>query len=213
MADRTTRSALVPLMGVLFVVLTVASFAVAGDTPDADDPISEVVEFWIDHEGQALFGAILAALAAVALIFFAASLRRALRRGEDGAGVLSVAAMGGGIVAAAGLGTDSAFRFALGDLADDVDPVVTQTLNALWADFFFPMVVGLATLILATSLAALRTGVIPVWLAWIGILICVVFFTPAGFIAFLVSGLWIAIVSVLLWRQETAGTGSTTAAV
>jgi hypothetical protein len=213
MADRTTRSALVPLIGVLFVVLTVASFAVAGDTPDADDPISEVVEFWIDHEGQALFGAILAALAAVALIFFAASLRRALRRGEDGAGVLSVAAMGGGIVAAAGLGTDSAFRFALGDLADDVDPVVTQTLNALWADFFFPMVVGLATLILATSLAAFRTRVIPVWLAWIGILICVVFFTPAGFIAFLVSGLWIAIVSVLLWRQETAGTGSTTAAV
>jgi hypothetical protein len=213
MADRRARSALVPLTGVLFVVLTVASFAVAGDTPDADDPIGEVVEFWIDHEGQALFGAILGALAAVALLFFAASLRSALRRGEDGAGVLSVAAMGGGIVAAAGIGTDSAFRFALGDLADDVDPVVTQTLNALWADFFFPMVVGLATLILATSLAALRTRVIPVWLAWIGILICVAFFTPAGFIAFLVSGLWIAIVSVLLWRQETAGRASTTAAV
>jgi hypothetical protein len=213
MADRTTRSALVPLTGVLFVVLTVASFVVAGDTPDADDPLGEVVEFWIDHEGQAFLGAILAALAAVALIFFAASLRRALRRGEDGAGVLSVAAMGGGIVAAAGIGTDAAFRFALGDLADDVDPVVTQTLNALWADFFFPMVVGLATLILATSLAALRTRVIPVWLAWIGILICVVFFTPAGFISFLVSGLWIVIVSALLWRQETAPTGSTTAAV
>jgi hypothetical protein len=212
MADRTTRSALVPLTGVLFVILTVASFAVAGDTPDADDPVGEVVEFWIDHEGQAFFGAILGALGAIALIFFAASLRRALRRGEDGAGVLSVAAMGGGIVAAAGIGTDSAFRFALGDLADDVDPVVTQTLNALWAEFFFPMVVGLATLVLATSLAALRTRIIPVWLAWIGILICVVFFTPAGFIAFLVSGLWIVIVSMLLWRQETVGTEFTRAA-
>jgi hypothetical protein len=59
-------------------------------------------------------------------------------------------------------------------------------------------------LVLATSLAALRTRIIPVWLAWIGFVIFVVFFTPAGFIAFLVSALWIIVVSVLLWRQEPA---------
>jgi len=107
-------------------------------------------------------------------------------------------------VAATGIATDAAIRFALGDLAEDIDPIAVQTLNALWTDFFFPMVVGFATLILATSLAALRTRVIPVWLAWVGFLICVVFFTPAGFVAFLVSGLWFVIASVLLWRHEAA---------
>ncbi len=205
MADRRVqRTALVPLTGVLFVVLTLASFIIGGEPPDADDPARKVVEFWSDHEGQAIVGSLLAGLAAVSLIFFAASVRRALRRGEDGTGVLSVAALAGGIVAATGIATDAAIRFALGDLAEDIDPIAVQTLNALWADFFFPMVVGFATLILATSLAALRTRVIPVWLAWVGFLICVVFFTPAGFVAFLVSGLWFVIASVLLWRHEAA---------
>ncbi len=204
MAERRQGSALVPLTGVLFVVLTIVSFIVMGEPPDADDPAREVVEFWTDHEGQAIVGSLLASLGAISLIFFGASLRRILRRGEDGTGVLSVAALAGSVVAATGIATDSAIRFALGDLADEVDPAVTVTLNALWADFFFPMVVGLATLILATALAALRTRVIPVWLAWVGIGLCVVFFTPAGFVAFLVSGLWIVVVSLLLWRKEAA---------
>lgn len=202
---RTGTGALLPLTGVLFVVLTIVSFLVMGETPDADDPIREVVDYWADHEGQAIVGALLASLGAISLIFFGATLRRTIRRGEDGGGILSVAALAGGIVAAAGIGTDSAFRFALGDLAEDVEPGVIVTLNAIWADFFFPMVVGLATLILATSLAALRARFIPPWLAWIGILLCVVFFTPAGFVAFLVSGLWIIVVSILLWRQEATG--------
>ena len=206
MADRETRGgALTPLTGVVFVVLTVVALTMGGEAPDPDDPIREVVEYWVDNEGALIIGSVLEGLAAVALIFFAATLRRALRRGEDGAGVLSVAAMGGGIVAAAGVGVDSAFRFALGDLAGEVEPGVIVTLNAVWSDFFLPMVIGLATLILATSLAALRTRFIPVWLAWIGVLLCVVFFTPAGFVAFLVSALWILIVSILLWRGEASG--------
>ena len=44
---------------------------------------------------------------------------------------------------------------------------------------------------------------IPVWLAWIGFLLVVALFTPASFIAFLASSLWILIVSILLWRRET----------
>jgi hypothetical protein len=52
--------------------------------------------------------------------------------------------------------------------------------------------------------------VIPTWLAWVSLLIFIVLFTPAGFIAFLVSALWIVVVSVLLWRQEaTVGAGVT----
>lgn len=202
--ENVTR--LAPLTGVLFVVLTVVSFLVGGEPPDNDAPAREVVDFYSDKEGQTILGAILASLGAVALIFFAASLRRALRRGEQGIGVLSVAALAGGIVAATGIATDAALRFILADGADDITPAAMQTINALWAGFFFPMVVGIGALVLATSLAAIRTRVIPVWLAWIGIVIFVVFFTPAGFVAFLVSALWIAVVSILLWRQEPAAT-------
>jgi hypothetical protein len=194
-----------PLTGVVFVVLVLVVFMLEGDTPDVDDSAREVVDFYGDHEGQMFFGSVILGLASVALIFFAASLRRALRRGEEGAGVLSVAAFGGGVVAAAGFGTDAAFRFALADSAEDINPAAAQALNALFGDFFFPMVVGISTLVLATALAALRTQLIPVWLAWVGIAIFVLFFTPLGFIGFMASGLWIAAVSVLLWRREESG--------
>jgi hypothetical protein len=199
---------LAPLTGVLFVVFTIVSFIIEGEPPGADEGPREIVEFYTDHEGQTIFAAIVASLAAVALIFFAATVRRALRRGEQDVGLLSVAAFGGGIVAATGIATDSALRFALAEAADEIDPVALQSLHAFWEGFFFPMVVGIATLILAVGLAALRTRVIPVWLAWIGFLIAVVFFTPAGFVAFLVSALWIIVVSVFLWRQEPAATPS-----
>jgi hypothetical protein len=194
-----------PLTGVAFVVLVLVVFILEGETPDVDDRAREVVDFYADNEGQTFFASVILALASVLLIFFAATLRGALRRGEEAAGVLSVAAFGGGVVAAAGFGVDAAFRFALADSAEDIDPAAAQALNALFGDFFFPMVVGLSALVLATSLAALRTRIVPVWLAWVGIVIVVVFFTPLGFIAFLASGLWIAAVSVLLWRREESG--------
>jgi hypothetical protein len=206
---------LVPLAGVLFVVLTVLSLFIAGEPPDADDSIREVVEYYDDHEAANIVGSLLEVLGGVSLLFFAASLRRRIRRDEDGGGVLSVVVIAGGAVAAAGIGVDAAIRFALTDTVGDIDPAATQTLNALWSDFFFPMVLGIGALVLATSIAGLRTTVIPTWLAWIGFVIFIVFFTPAGFVAFLVSALWILVVSILLWRQESsagvvpAGAGKT----
>jgi hypothetical protein len=190
-----------PLTGVVFVVLVLVVFILEGETPDVDDSAREVVDFYGDHEGQTFFASVILTLASLVLIFFAATLRRALRYGE-GAGVLSMAAFGGGLVAATGFATDAALRFALADSADEIDPAAAQALNALFGDFFFPMVAGLSALILATSLAALRTRLVPAWLAWVGVLIVVVFFTPLGFVAFLASGLWIAVASVLLWRRE-----------
>lgn len=77
-----------------------------------------------------------------------------------------------------------------------------QALNALDVNFFFPFGVGIAALVLATGLAALRKRVVPVWLAWVAIVLFVVTFTPIGFVGFLASGLWIIVVSILLWRLE-----------
>jgi hypothetical protein len=201
-----------PLTGVLFVVLTVVAFVLGGETPDFDDPPEEVVEYFVDNDTVNIVGSLVEGLGAVVLLFFAAYLARTV-----GAGILAWVVLGGGIVAAAGIGVDAGFRFALTEAAgevgpEEISPVAVQTLNALWSNFFFPMVVGIGTLVLATSLAALRTRVIPVWLAWIGIVIFVVFFTPAGFVAFLVAALWIIVISIILWRRETVPGGMATRA-
>ena len=203
MSARTTRgSALLPLTGALAVVLIAIAFLAGGETPDADAPVREVVKYWTDHEGANMIGSVIEALAAVTLLFFAASLRRTSNRWTDSS-ILPSVAFAGGIVAAAGFGVDASLRFAAADVAGDVDPAVLQTFSAAWANFFFPMVVGLASLILATSLAGWRARALPTWLAVIGILIFIAFFTPAGFIAFLVGGVWIIVLSVLLWRRES----------
>jgi hypothetical protein len=74
------------------------------------------------------------------------------------------------------------------------------------------MVVGVASLILATSIAGWRSRALPTWLAVIGILIFIAFFTPAGFAAFLVGAVWIIVLSVLLWRRESQAAGDPTSA-
>lgn len=210
MSSRKMRaSVLLPLTGVLFVVLIVASFLVGGETPDADAPVREVVKYWTDHDSQNMIGSVIEALAAVSLLFFAATLRRTSNRWTDGS-ILPSVAFAGGIVAAAGIGVDASIRFAAADVAGDVDPVVLQTFSAAWANFFFPMVVGIASLILATSLAGWHSRALPKWLAVIGILIFIAFFTPAGFIAFLVGAVWIIVLSVLLWRRESHTAGDAT---
>jgi hypothetical protein len=204
-----------PLTGALFVVLTlVAFFAIGGSTPEGDDSAQKVVSFYSDNESKEIIAAVALALAAVALIFFSATLRRCLEAASPDRGILPTAAFGAGIIAAGGFLTAATLHFALADYASDIDASAVQAINAIDADFFLPFVAGLATMILATSLWLVRNrSLLPTWLGWAGIIIFIVSFTPAGFIGFGLAGIWIIVVSVLLYlRDETTTVGSPTPA-
>jgi hypothetical protein len=55
--------------------------------------------------------------------------------------------------------------------------------------------------------ATLKTGAaLPRWMAWVAIVLLILFFTPIGFAAFGLSGIWIIIASVLMYRR--AGTAT-----
>ena len=91
---------LAPLTGALFVVLTlVAFFAIGGSTPEGDDSAQKVVSFYSDNESKEIIAAVALALAAVALIFFSATLRQRLEAASPGRGTLPTAALGAGIIA------------------------------------------------------------------------------------------------------------------
>jgi hypothetical protein len=200
-----------PLTGALFVVLTlVAFFAIGGSTPEGDDSAQKVVSFYSDHETKEIIAAVVLALAAVALIFFAATLKQRLDVASPNRGILPTVALGAGIIASGGFLSAATLHFALADYASDIDASAAQALNAIDADFFLPFVAGLATLILATSLWLVgNRSLLPTWLGWVGIIIFVVSFTPAGFIGFGLAGIWIIVVSILLYlRDETALVGS-----
>ena len=199
-----TLSRFAPLAGVLFPVLAVLSFAIEGSTPDVDEPAAEVVEFYVDSDAEIVIASGLASIAAVVLLVFASSVRRLLAKPSE-TGLLSSFAFGGGVVAAAGIAADSAIRFALANTAGDISPEATQALFAFWDGFFWPIHVGLAALVLGISLSAFETKIMPIWLAVVGIVVAVALFTPppAAFIGLGLGSLWLIVVALLLFRQES----------
>ena len=79
-----------------------------------------------------------------------------------------------------------------------VGPATLQTLHALEMDMFFTVAVGTAAFLLGSGVGALKSGVLPSWLAWAAIVIGVIAITPLGFFGFLALGIWTLIVSVML---------------
>jgi len=69
---------------------------------------------------------------------------------------------------------------------------------------FLPFAGGILIALLATGLVALRHGALPGWLAWLGIVIGVVSFTPAGFFAVYALLAWVAITAVVLYGAQQA---------
>jgi hypothetical protein len=201
MADR--KRDLAPLSGALFVVLVIVAFVgLGGNTPDGDRSGQKVVAYYSDHDSREIAAALVLSLAAVALMFFASTLRDRLSVAATGPSALPGFAFAGGIVSATGFLVAATVHFALADYASDIAPSAAQAINAIDSDFFLPFTSGLAALVLAVSLLAIRARVlIPAWMGWIGVLLFVVFFTPVGFIAFGLSGIWIIALSVILSRR------------
>ena len=198
-----------PLAGVGFIVLGIASFVVGGEPPGSTDSTREVVDYWSD-EGKQIASAVLAAISTLFFVWFASSLRSALGVAEGGIGRVASIAFAGAVIFATGLLANAAIQFAAAETAGDVPVQVTQTLSVLYADFFFPMAAGLALLLLATGLVAVRTGVLPRWLGWVSLVLGVLAVTPLGFFVFLAGLVWIVVVSVLLFLRggEAASPGS-----
>ncbi len=204
MQQQGTWERLAPLTGVVFVAITVAVFAIGGETPSPGDSAAEVQSFYAKHADKHMALSFIMAMSIPFLLFFVSSLRNDLRR-AGGTGQLANAAFGGGVLAAGGFGLLASVHLALADSADSLKTVAaTQTLNVLDGNDFIPAAAGLGVLVLAAGLAAVRHGGLPKWLGWVGIVIGVLAFTPAGFFAFLAEGIWIIIASILLTQARRA---------
>lgn len=191
-----------PLLGALFVVLVAAGFIVAGDAPDVDSSAQEIRDSYGD-EAKHIIGAFLVALGAGALLFFASQLRAALRIVEP-FGRMANTAFAGAIVAATGFLVAAGIHAGLGDVAQDdaISGQAVQALNVLDNWSWLPFSMGTVVMVLASGIAIVRgAGRLPVWLGWIGIVIGILFVTPVGFIAFIAAGLWVLVLSILLYAR------------
>lgn len=188
-----------PLAGVVVLLLAIVSFVLSSSSPDADASAAKVVKYWHDHDSRETAAALIAALASLFLVWFVASLRSVILRAEGAGGRLATLAFAGGVIGAIGLLMNAAFEFTVADTVGDVPPEVTQTLSTLYADFFLPLIAGFVLLNVATGLAALRYRILPAWAGIVMLVLAVVGITPIGWIALLVSIVWIAVVGVVLF--------------
>jgi hypothetical protein len=194
-------SRFVPLSGVLAVVVIIVAVVVGGETPDTDDSAREIVSFYLDNDSEQVWASAILALGALLFLIFVTTLWNALRTAEAERRGASTLALVGGTILVVGMTVFAGIGFTLGDVADELPPAAILALNALNADFFFPLAVGNAAFVFGAGVSVVRTGALPKWLGWAAVVLGVFSITPLGFFAFLVMGLWSLVVSVLLFLR------------
>ena len=192
-----------PLAGALFLLLVIVALIVGGESPSADDSTQTVFEYFDDNRDSALISSIILAIAVAPFLWFAGLLRSVLAVAEGPPARLANTAWGGAIVLAVGILLLAAFAFVAADTVGDVPPAVTQAYSVGQADLFFLVAVGGAVFMLASGLAIVRTGVLPLWLGWAGVVLGVaaLSFTPAAFVATILMLIWITVLSVVLFQR------------
>jgi hypothetical protein len=199
-----------PLTGAIFVVLLVIGFIpLGGNTPGTDDSAAKITSFYSDHQTKEILAVIVVALAALFLALFAVAIRDYLR--DTGGGEFwPTVALVGAAISAAGLFVAGGMHFALIDGANlshgrTLSPDAMVALNALDNDNFIAFSVPLGIMMFGAAGSVLKGGAaLPKWMAWVAILLGVFFFTPVGFVSFGLTGIWIIIASVMMYRRSGA---------
>jgi hypothetical protein len=197
--QRITWERLAGLTAVVFVALYIAAFALGIEVGQSD---REILEHYADSgnrvkEGVAFF---LIAAAALTLVVFAGALRGLIARAERETAMLAALAWAGGI--AAGLlvlvGNAVSRATAFIAMSDEfvLDPNTRRLVDQAGFLIFVSGAFAAILLVAATSLAALRHGVLPRWLGWAGFPAAALLAVP--FFGFLVFAAWMLTVGAVL---------------
>src|SRR5262249_21750359 len=117
--------------------------------------------------------------ASMSLIWFVSVLRGRIAAAEGGVGVLSSLAYGSGLVTAGLWVVAGGLWAVVADTLQETDRFVLDpnSYRLLGGLAYMTFVAGVTislVLVASTSISALRTGFLPRWLAWVGIVIAVV---------------------------------------
>jgi hypothetical protein len=202
--------------GIAFFVLVVASFFTP-DTPDADDPTSEIASSIAGDRGAHLFSAYVSFLATLFFLAFTAALWSRLRAAEPERGP-SVLVLLGGLGSAMMILVANGVFLALIEAADEGrEPEAVRALLELDQTMFIGIAITSAAFYGGAALSALQTRSLPIWLGWVAAVLAVVFplvllaiFSKSDqggvlggvfFVAVLVNFLWVLATSIVMLRD------------
>ncbi len=188
-------------LGIVYAVVFAVGYVLAGNGPSETASGTAVVRYYTVHKTSETVAVFAVAIASVAFVLFASSLRRFLTRNNDGR-LLSSALTAGSAVYATGVLIVAMLTIGLVDAAKHSMGGVAQTLNVLSSDDWVPVVAGISMTTLAAGVISLRTGAIPRWLGWISIMLGVMAIAgPVGGIAFLLFPVWNLVLAAVILRR------------
>jgi hypothetical protein len=204
------------LGGVLFVVLVVVAAVIGGSPPKPSDTAQTIENYFKDNQDALRIGSYLNGLAMIPLLWFLATLFGRLRRAEGGTGRVSGIALTGGVAAVAIAMIANGFSaFAALHPVGSTGTFLASTILFGYAGF------AIAVFVAATSIVVLRTKLLPQWFGAIGAALAVFWLVAAacvstesdtintvGLVAFLAWGVWLVILSVMLYRAPSPAMSS-----
>lgn len=200
--------------GAVAVVLTVIGASVSdpyrsGLDPDPTDPSSSIARALLEVRSSARTGAVLGLIAAFFLIWFVAYLRSHLARHEGPTGWMSAAVHGGGVVAVALLLVGNSIALAATEItAYGDDAVVAKVFLTFGWNYFYIVSPPLMALVAAASVASLRFGGLPRWLAIVGLAMLVLPFVAGAGLGAMVGLLWVLLASLVLTVRSFQSPGA-----
>jgi len=198
------------LGGVAYVVLFILGVFVSDSgQPDFDAPPAEVIKYWSDsgNRDQAALGWGLIVLGVFFFLWFLGALREFLRR-ANADGLLTTLAMVGGSVYAALTLTGAGLQAGILTMSDDTyrDQVFPALIHAA-RDAGYVLHTsggaGAAALIIGASLAFRRAGLVPGWVAVVGVIIGILAIGSIFFIPMILVAIWFVVASFLLFRAAS----------
>lgn len=205
-----------PWTGVLAVVLWVVGFVImmspGGVAQDASP--EQVLDYHRTNGVPLIAGGFVFMLGVLSFVWFLGTLAGSLRSAEGGAGRVASIAFGGGVaMAVCALLLPSGGMYVV-LAAGTMSAAAADALRHLPGVFLIGVELFAAVLVAATGLVALRTAVLPRWVAWVSLVLALVLLIPPIGWAGILFGMpvWTLLVSLLLIRTaRTFGAGGRSA--
>jgi hypothetical protein len=195
------------LGGILYVVLfVIGTILLYSGAPDSGSSPSKIISYYGDsgHRDRISLGWVIAGLGLFFFLWFLSSLRNWVRRNEGGDVFLTGLTTIGGVVYATLALAAIAINMGIRTMSDDtyhhtVYPGLIHAADDASYILHATGGAGAATMIIAASIAAMRSRAWPAWAGWLGILAGILALASILFFTQLAIGIWILVVSALLF--------------
>ena len=194
------------LGGVLYVVLfVVGAILQFSGAPSGDAAPSKVIAWYSDsgHRDRLHIGWVLIGLGLFFFLWFLGALRQALIRLVGEGFLPTLATVGGAIYATLALAA-AAVSDGIRTMNDDtyhhqVFPELVHAANDASYVLHSSGGAGIGAMMIAASLAVVRTRALPVWVGWVGVAAGIVALASILFFPWFVIALWLLAASLILF--------------